>query len=453
MVPPAYTLLVQRSADEPIAVIGDKTIRLEAFLQHTNWLTQQLPDQPYAINLCRDRYHFLVSFCAVVARGQCNLLPANRFSGTQWELVRHYPACYAIHDGAEITEGLREFDCSNMFDSPVISRNADYTKIPEIPVDQSSAISFTSGSTGQSSANLKTWRILQNSSVVNAHHMLAGNTSTQYLLATVPAQHMYGLETSILLPMFANVCISNEQPLFPRDVSEALACLPEPRVLVSTPVHLRAMVESGIEFPSTELIFSATAPLEKSLATRVETLFSGRLREIYGCSEVGSIAWRHTSNDKYWRLFNGFTCQEVDGKTMINAAYLPEAVTLQDQLRFTKNDCFELCGRQTDMINIAGKRGSLVQLNQLLLAMPGVKDGVVFQPGSGAKVERLAALVVGPGLTSRNIASYFRQYVDPVFLPRPILFVNSLPRSETGKLPRQQVLMLYDRTRKFDQGT
>jgi acyl-coenzyme A synthetase/AMP-(fatty) acid ligase len=44
--------------------------------------------------------------------------------------------------------------------------------------------------------------------------------------------------------------------------------------------------------------------------------------------------------------------------------------------------------------------------------------------------------VVAPGLASETIVAALRRRIDPVFLPRPLCLVDSLPRNETGKLPR-----------------
>jgi len=52
-------------------------------------------------------------------------------------------------------------------------------------------------------------------------------------------------------------------------------------------------------------------------------------------------------------------------------------------------------------------------------------------------VTRLAAYVVAPGLSSEALMNALRQRIDAAFLPRPLHFVNALPRNETGKLPRQ----------------
>jgi acyl-coenzyme A synthetase/AMP-(fatty) acid ligase len=66
---------------------------------------------------------------------------------------------------------------------------------------------------------------------------------------------------------------------------------------------------------------------------------------------------------------------------------------------------------------------------------------VVFEPdAAGATARRVAALVVAPTLDRASILAALRETVDPVFLPRPLHLVQSLPRNATGKLPRAALL-------------
>lgn len=100
---------------------------------------------------------------------------------------------------------------------------------------------------------------------------------------------------------------------------------------------------------------------------------------------------------------------------------------------------FLLHGRHADLVNIAGKRTSLGYLNYQLSTIPGVRDGVFLLPSEDdddaeGGVRRLIALVVAPELTSTTLMQALRERIDPVFLPRPLLFVDTLPRNATGKL-------------------
>jgi len=104
---------------------------------------------------------------------------------------------------------------------------------------------------------------------------------------------------------------------------------------------------------------------------------------------------------------------------------------------------FVLHGRNADMVNVAGKRTSLAYLNHQLASIPGVRDGVYFEPqDSDEGVTRLMAFIVAPGLTPEAVLGALRERVDPVFLPRPLHFVSALPRNATGKLPREVLVRL-----------
>jgi acyl-coenzyme A synthetase/AMP-(fatty) acid ligase len=49
---------------------------------------------------------------------------------------------------------------------------------------------------------------------------------------------------------------------------------------------------------------------------------------------------------------------------------------------------------------------------------------------------------VAPGLDAAAIGAELRRRIDPVFLPRPLLLVASLPRTSTGKLPQEALRSL-----------
>jgi acyl-coenzyme A synthetase/AMP-(fatty) acid ligase len=81
-----------------------------------------------------------------------------------------------------------------------------------------------------------------------------------------------------------------------------------------------------------------------------------------------------------------------------------------------------------------------------LNAIPGVADGVFFvrepEEGSPAGVTRVAALVVAPTLDAAALTEQLRKRIDAVFMPRPLLFADSLPRNDTGKLPHDSLRSL-----------
>ena len=448
-----YLPLLERRGDDcfawvstPLPALGlqPAAVRVDDFIGQVMRLAAHLPEAGYTINLCDNRYLFTLGFCAALVRGQTNLLPQNRAPATQTLLREQYPDSYVLHDGLDnLIDPCPAFNLNQ-----VDLRGEPKSDVPQIPASQLAAIAFTSGSTGQPKANLKPWHTFVTSSRMNAREMLGSDyrDTLRFALATVPAQHMWGLETSLLLPLFARLCISDQRPLFPLDVANALQQLPAPRLLISTPVHLRALVSSGVTMPEAAHLLCATAPLSTELAQATEGCFGGDLIEIYGCSEVGSMARRRTAQGDLWQLFEGL--EFAEDLSVIRGSHLPQQQPVQDRIETRDGRTFRLLGRGDDMIEIAGKRGSLQEMNKLLLATPGVLDGVVFMPEAGQQaITRPVALVVGKGITKPQLSARFAEHLDPVFMPRPLLFVDALPREDNGKLPRAKLLAFYQQVR------
>ncbi len=53
--------------------------------------------------------------------------------------------------------------------------------------------------------------------------------------------------------------------------------------------------------------------------------------------------------------------------------------------------------------------------------------------------------MVAPELDAASLTEQLRKRIDPVFLPRPLLFVERLPRNSTGKLPHEALQSLVAR--------
>jgi acyl-coenzyme A synthetase/AMP-(fatty) acid ligase len=133
--------------------------------------------------------------------------------------------------------------------------------------------------------------------------------------------------------------------------------------------------------------------------------------------------------------------QQMDNQTFAIGGHLPQPVLLNDMIDILGKDRFLLQGRDSDMLKIAGKRASIGDLTQKLLAIPGVVDGVFVPPmDTSDKKQRLTALVVAPSLSKQQIFNTLSQTIDAAFLPRPLHIVESLPRNATGKLPREQLI-------------
>ncbi len=416
--------------DDAEFVRGDwGLISAARFRAHSASLASQLSARGEIVNLCEDRYHFLVAFAAALQCGKTTLLPPASSPAAIAELMAGYPDCETADDA---------FVASAASATPV-------DPVPP-PADLVAAIGHTSGSTGKPVAHAKTWAGFCATTALNARSIreAIGDESAgpaPWMVATVPPQHMYGLETSVLLPLIAGFGLHSGRPLLPADVAAALRDTPGPRVLVSTPVHLRALVESGADFPDVAVVVSATAPLRPDVARHVEERLGATLVEMFGSTETCVIATRRTATQKHWRPYPGIQLEPTGSATIVRAPWLPRAELLQDILSLREDGSFTVIGRHSDVVEVAGKRASLADLTRRIASLPGVRDAHVFRPlaENPAGVPRCAALVVAPGLSAREILRSLRHEMDAAFLPRPLVVVAELPRNEVGKLPMARV--------------
>jgi acyl-coenzyme A synthetase/AMP-(fatty) acid ligase len=430
------------TGDRVVSWRDGRAVCVPEFLADVERIAQRLPTHGRAINLCEGRYAFLAGFCAAASRGHCTLLPSARTLQAIADVRANWSDTYLLGDDgclAGFADLIRVPTLGEHVDMPV-------SVVPELDRDAIAAIGFTSGSTGQPKPNTKSWRNFAVGSALNNTAIRASigvtENSLLHIVATVPSQHMYGMEMAVLLPLFGAYSVHSSRPFFAADIAAALAEVPEPRILVSTPVHLRNLLAEPVSLPPLAAIICATAPLGAELATHIEARCSAPLIELFGSTETCVIAHRRTAREADWRLHAGVCLQPQPDGTLVHAEHLGQAVVLQDLLETTAQGGFRLCGRNTDLLEIAGKRASLADLTRRLQGLDGVLDAVVFQLDGCATtdVKRIAALVVAPARTERDLLAELRQAVDPVFLPRPLRLVGALPRNEAGKLPREALL-------------
>jgi len=259
----------------------------------------------------------------------------------------------------------------------------------------------------------------------------------------VPAQHMYGFESSVLIALHGGAVLDAERPFFPADIVAALARVAAPRLLVTTPFHLKTVLDSGLALPPLALVVSATAPLSPQLAARAEQQLGAPLLEIYGCTEAGQVASRRTTAGAEWRTFDGVRLAGDGAAATVSGGHVPQPTVLADVLEVVDAETFRLLGRSNDLINVAGKRSSIGHLDFHLNSIEGVVDGAFWMPperdGDAAGVVRLVAFVVAPGVARERIVAALRDRVDAAFVPRRIVHVDALPREATGKLTRARL--------------
>jgi acyl-coenzyme A synthetase/AMP-(fatty) acid ligase len=439
-----FALTAHREPDSVIAYRPEGPVTLAQFLADVGQLAALLPAGGNVLNMCEDRYRFMVGLAAGLVAGKVSLLPASHTPETVRQLKDFAADLFCLHDGKG-----DEIDLPGVCYPPPPATPDATAVMPEIDEQTVAAYLFTSGSTGTPVAHRRTWGAMVSNGRAEAERL--GIASAGYaIVGTVPAQHSYGFESTVLLSLYGNCAAWSGRPFYPADIGAALAAVPRPRLLVTTPFHLRALLDSGVEVPALDMLLSATAPLSEALANEAETRLSAPLYEIYGCTESGQLASRRTAASQRWVPFSEIRLDQEAGNTIASGGHVEGHVPLSDVIELQDDGSFFLHGRHADMVNIAGKRTSLAYLNHQLSAIAQVEDGCFFMPDEAKEISaevitRLSAFVVAPALTSNQVLNALRSRIDPIFLPRPLVMVERLPRNATGKLPRGELQALLDR--------
>jgi acyl-CoA synthetase (AMP-forming)/AMP-acid ligase II len=98
-------------------------------------------------------------------------------------------------------------------------------------------------------------------------------------------------------------------------------------------------------------------------------------------------------------------------------------------------------------VNVAGRKVNPREVETALVAVPGVGDAAVFGVPDAARGEALVAcLVTQVDLSRETVMTYLRQDLAGYKLPRRLVFLDSIPRSERGKVDRSALLRAAQNT-------
>ena len=459
---PAATALLQRPHDDTLFWRPGRSpqrITGSIFLRAAARVAAALPPAEAYFNLCKDPCGTAIALAAAMLRTTPCILVADSSPASMAMLLEQFPAAHPLLD-----EGA---DCPLAFNTSTVAApqpDDAWGAAPVNPIFPSSLIALigvTSGSSGKPAMHVKSWGALDaRNRAATQRFQLQGGGQQRPLVGAASPTHMYGMETMVLLPLHAAIITWCAPSFFPADAAANLAeaamiatnpdvqagsVAPEP-VFVTTPLHLGALLDASTSLPPIHAIISATAPLDATLAARAEALWRTPVMEIFGATEVGSIASRRTARDDAWTLYDGVTLMMRDGVTNVVGQGAPP-VPLSDILDMLPDGRFRLVSRGSDIVKRGGRRASLAGLTSILAGLEGVRDAafLIPEPSPGrSATARPIAFAVAPGRDAQSLLADLRGFMEPAFLPRRIILVDRLPRNEIGKLPRASLLTLLE---------
>ena len=423
-------LIAGYARDAVVGMHEGRALDARGFVAAAHALAQRLPGGGCGLLLCDDRVAFAVGFAAMLMRRSTALLPPSHAANAIDRITRARAPSFVLVDRPAGKAAVPE-----ILVQPWARVAAIDDGCPSIDDDHVAAIVYTSGTTGDPQPHAKTW-----SSLVRGAEGLReriGLRPGDAIAGAVPAQHMWGLEATVMLPLQGGGIVHGGVPLLPHDIVAALADLPGRRWLVLTPLHIKGCLQAEAQLPPLAGVLTATSPLDRGVAQRFERETQAPTIEIYGSTETGVIGTRRPALESAFTPLHGLSVETHADGLLLRGAQLDGDTYLRDRAVVGHDGTFMLTGRDADLVKVGGKRASLAMLNHELLAIEGVVDGAFVVLDAGALTPRLAALVVAPDVDAANILAALRERVDAVFLPRPLHRVDAMPRNALGKAPME----------------
>ncbi len=328
---------------------------------------------------------------------------------------------------------------------------------------------FTSGSTGEPTLVVKRLSQLfcEVASIDAGGHGLREELADDVLtLATVPAQHIYGLLFTLLLPLAARRPVWHERILYPEELVERIARCTQ-CIVVATPAHLKRL-PAHLPWQRTvgriAALYSSGGPLSEEGLLNTWRLTGITPVEIFGSSESGGIASRQRRVEvdgsitaTAYRPLPGIEWRIESDLLVIRSPQLSSNgwETTNDRVRLCEDGTtFELLGRADRIVKIEEKRVSLTQLEAALETTPWVEKARVFV--RDAARGRLAAVCIptiegvnlivqeGKSALTHELRAHLAKHVERVCLPRYWRFTWEMPENTMGKQTQAALETLFD---------
>ncbi|HOO89481.1 MAG TPA: long-chain fatty acid--CoA ligase [Syntrophales bacterium] len=364
-------------------------------------------------------------------------------------------------------------------------------RYPDDPVEDQTeweelaAIVYTGGTTGVSKGVMQSHKNLSS----NVQQLAAWfendlKPGEERLIGTFPIFHTAGfmsIQDFIIWQGYEHVVIPRPEPKALIDLIKKY----KPTFIPGAPTIFVGLL-SDPEFRNMDLrfvkgFFSGAAPLAADTIRDLHALTGATMCEIYGQTETSPVAtvtpWKGTIKpgtvgipvaDTDVKIVNVDTGEELSqgeiGEILIKGpqvmmGYYKKPEETQKALKdgwlhtgdmgfFDSDGYLSVVDRMKDMIIAGGYNIYPIEIDNVLFDHPKILEACAFGIDDSYRGETLKAFVVvkpEETLTSEEVVKYCKEKLAPYKVPKEILFVNELPKTNVGKILRREAREMYKR--------
>ncbi len=377
---------------------------------------------------------------------------------------------------------------SDLFAGPAATGLAAEPHAGDEPYAGDWSVTYSSGSTGTPKRICRT----QRNQVAEAENITAtaGIGPEDRILCTVPLFHALGQFCCMIAAVRASATLVLLEQTGPPDqdggrqlvlgarIGRVLEMIEEHRATIMPAVpyiyELLADVDDGYhaDVSSVRLFLSGGNFLPPAIAERFARRYGKPIRQTYGSSEAGSVAWDcrdperavpgsagHPLNGVEVRLVDpdrrplppgsvgevairgASVMTGYDGRPDLTAQVMTDGFYHTGDIGMIDEDGrLHITGRLSLLIDTGGRKVNPLEVEAVLTEHDRVREALLTSVGTQGGDEILVAVVVAEGVVRVDeLLDFCRARLTDYKVPHRIVFRDALPRSPLGKLMRRNV--------------
>jgi len=356
-------------------------------------------------------------------------------------------------------------------------------KLPVAGIDSDLAmIIYTSGSTGFPKGVMMTHANIE--AAASSITTYLENTSDDVIMNVLPISFDYGLYQVLMAMKLGATLVLEKSFVFPQAVfdklrAERVTGFPIVPTMAALMLQMRDLKPGA--FPDLRYITNTAAALPPAHIQRLQELFPGvRLYSMYGQTECKRCTWlppielsrrpgsvgiaipnteAYVVDDKGDRVEPGVVGELViRGPHVMKGYWQDQAATDRalkpgplpwekvlhtgDLFRADEEGFLYFVGRKDDIIKSRGEKVSPKEVENVLYALPGVREAAVVgvpDPVLGLAIKAVVALESNTAITRDDVIRHCAKHLEDFMIPKAVEFRGELPKSENGKIDRREI--------------
>lgn len=360
-----------------------------------------------------------------------------------------------------------EASCSGLPRSPVWSGD---------PSSDIALLPFSSGTTGlPKGVALSHRNLVANLEQLNVMDDLTGCDTT---LAILPFFHIYGLTFALGHSLFHGASVVILARFEPNLFLDALETHNVTRAPLAPPLIAflaNSPLVNGRDLSRLSVLMTGAAALDPATSRACADRLGVVIRQGYGMTETTSVTHINWSDparvlegtigvlapNTEARIVDPEDLQDcgidevgelwVRGPQIMSGYFQNEAATVEtitqekwlktgDLASADENGQFRIVGRLKELIKYRGHQVPPGELEEVILALPGVSDAAVVGQPHPEFGELPIAFIVADDLAEEDVISQVSDRVSPYKKLRGVRFVETIPRSASGKILRCELV-------------